>query len=42
MAKHLLHALGLSFGGQPQDHHKNECDSGQQSDFETDGMSLQA
>ena len=46
MAKWLLHALGYpQFGGQPQDHYKNECDSGQpgyQVQFETDGASLQA
>ena len=35
---------GLSFGGQPQDHHQNECNLGQpcyQVQYKTDGMSLQ-
>ena len=31
VAKQLLHVLGYPFNGQPPDHHKNECDSGQPS-----------
>ena len=43
VGKQLLH--GLSFSGQPQDHHLNECDSGQshyQVQNKTDGTSLWA